>query len=86
MITISKLKVLDNSKIHFTFSDHTEKTIDFKPFIGLDPLSKPLSDAEYFRLVKLYEKGRGIFWPNDYDFCPDFLYQYHPEKITQGIT
>lgn len=81
MISITKLKVLDNMKIHFNFSDDTQKTIDFTPFIGDDKLSKPLSDPVYFRKVELYEFGRGIYWPNDYDFCPDFLRQYQPEEM-----
>lgn len=80
MINITKLKVLDNTKIHFNFNDGTTKTIDFKPFIGEDKLSKPLLDPSYFQKVELYENGRGIYWPNDYDFCPDFLRQYQPEE------
>jgi hypothetical protein len=81
MINIIKFKVLDDKKIHFNFSDNTEKTIDFTPFINEDSLSKPLSDPAYFQKVELYDKGRGIYWPNDFDFCPDFLRQYHqPES------
>lgn len=80
MISITKFEVLDNKKIHFSFSDNTEKTIDFTPFIGADKLSNPLSNPAYFQKVELYEHGRGIYWPNDYDFCPDFLRQYQPEK------
>ena len=79
MISIIRFKVLDNKKIHFSFSDGTEKVIDFKPFIGEDKLSKPLSDPAYFQKVELYENGRGIYWPNDYDFCPDFLHQYQAD-------
>ncbi len=78
MINITKFKVLDNKTIHFNFSDNTEKNIDFDPFIGEDKLSKPLSDPVYFQKVELYEHGRGIYWPNNYDFCPDFLRQYQP--------
>ena len=80
MISITRFEVLDNKKIHFNFSDGTEKTIDFKPFIGEDKLTKPLSDSAYFQKVELYENGRGIYWPNDYDFCPDFLHQYQADK------
>ena len=80
MVRITKFKVLDEKKIHFNFSDDTEKTIDFTPFIGEDKLSKPLSDPAYFQKVELYDNGREIYWPNDYDFCPDFLRQYQPEE------
>lgn len=77
MISITRFEVLDNKKICFNFSDGTEKTIDFAPFIGEDKLSSPLSDSSYFQKVEMYENGRGIYWPNDYDFCPDFLHQHH---------
>lgn len=80
MIKIMKLEVLDDKKIHFNFSDDTEKTIDFTRFIGKDKLSSPLSDPAYFQKVGMYENGRGIYWPNDYDFCPDFLYQYQSNE------
>ena len=76
MVKIDKLSVLDNYKIQLVFSDHTEKTIDFKPFIGNDRFTSQLSSMDYFRKVNVYENGRGIYWPNEYDFCPDFLRNY----------
>lgn len=84
MIRITNFKVLDDKKIHFRFSDGTEKTIDFSPFIGEDALSKPLADPSYFKKVKLYENGRGIYWPNDFDFCPDYLRKYQSEEEPVG--
>jgi hypothetical protein len=76
MIKITDFKLETEKKIHFRFSDGTEKTIDFKPFIGEDSLSKPLSNPTYFKKVELIENGRGIFWPNEFDFCPDFLHKF----------
>ncbi len=76
MIKIEKITILENLRINFQFSDNVEKTIDFKPFIGKDKLTNPLSDPNYFAKVKTYPNGRGIYWPNQYDFCPDFLRQY----------
>jgi len=70
---IKKINFLDDFTIHSLFSDNVEKTVDFKPYIGSDDLSKPLSDPEYFKKVSVYQNGRGIFWPNSYDFCQDFL-------------
>jgi hypothetical protein len=80
MISITKLEVLKNNKIHFVFSDRAEKTVDFTPFIGKSTLSNALLDPKYFQKVELYEHGRGIYWPNDYDFCPDFLRKYQPAE------
>jgi hypothetical protein len=76
MKRIINFKILDNHHIDFTFNDDTNKVIDFSPFIKDDKLSKPLADTSYFNKVQLYENGRGIFWPNEFDFCPDFLYKY----------
>jgi hypothetical protein len=76
MIKIKDFKLQSGKKILFYFNDGTEKTIDFSPFIREDSLSKPLSDPSFFKQVELIENGRGIFWPNDFDFCPDFLYKY----------
>lgn len=80
MISINEFKVVQDKKIHFRFSDGTEKTVDFLPFIGEDKLSKPLLDPVYFQKARLVENGRGIYWPNDFDFCPDFLRQYEVDE------
>ena len=81
MIRILKISLEGNQKICFNFSDNKDKTIDFEPFIGEVILSEPLSDPTYFQKVKLYENGRGIFWSNGFDFCPDFLHQYHVDEM-----
>jgi len=85
LIQIKDLKILEDMKILFSFCDGTEKIIDFSPFIKDDRLSNPLSDPTYFRKVELYENGRGIYWPNGFDFCPDFLFQYQLEKKSELI-
>jgi len=69
------IKVLDDYRIKFEFNDGTVKVIDFNSFIGNDPLTKPLTDLDYFKKVKIYDRGRGIYWDNGYDFCPDYLRQ-----------
>lgn len=70
---ISKIEVFNDQTIRFDFNDGSSKIIDFKPFIGKDPLTSPLSHIDYFKQVKLYDRGRGIYWENGYDFCPDYL-------------
>jgi hypothetical protein len=80
MIRITNYRIEVDKKIHFNFSDGSDKIIDFEPFIGKDKLSQPLSEPTYFGRVALYENGRGIYWPNDFDFCPDFLHQYQVDE------
>ncbi len=79
MTRITHIEVLDNFKIKFEFNDATEKIVDFTQFIGDDVLTRPLSDPEYFRQVQVFENGRGIYWPNGYDVCPDYLRNYVDE-------
>ena len=43
------------------------------PFIKTG-VSSALKDKHFFNLVKV-EDGY-ITWPNGYDFCPEFLYEY----------
>ncbi len=80
MVKITKLNVLKNHHIHFYFDDGMEKTVDFSQFISDAEMTKPLKDEKYFCKVKIYENGRGIFWPNGYDFCPDNIRYYLVEE------
>lgn len=76
MIHIKKINILDDFTIRFFFSDESKKVIDLKPFLRKGTISGALLNPEYFRKAKLYEDGRGIYWPNGFDFCPDFLYSH----------
>lgn len=76
MARIEYLEVLDNYLIRFQFVDGLEKTVDFKPYIKEDSLTKPLSDFNYFKQVSIYQYGSGIYWPNGYDFDPSYLRNY----------
>lgn len=76
MVKIENFEVLENYLIRFRFADGLEKTIDFKPYINDNLLTKPLSDVGYFKQVNVYERGSGIYWPNGYDFDPTYLRNY----------
>ena len=85
MVKILNFQTLDNHLIRFIFADGTTKTTDFKPFIGENSLTKPLADPEYFRQAKLYDRGRGMYWPNRCDVCPDFLRDFAEEARLKFI-
>lgn len=76
MIHIVDSQPLSNAHLLLHFDDGTDKLIDVRPFIGADALTQLLLDPAFFRQAALYPNGRGIFWPNDYDMCPDYL-RYH---------
>lgn len=76
MVKITHLEVLESFQLHLVFDDGVEKIIDGTQFIGEDSFTKPLADPLYFKQVQIYENGRGIYWPNNYDICPDNLRYY----------
>ena len=84
LVRIKNIIILEHFRIKFFFDDNEVRIFDFKPIINKKgELNKPLADPEYFRKVKLYELGRGIYWPNDLDFSADYLhYCSKPEKVT----
>lgn len=82
MIKITKIDVLDNYNLHIYFDDKTDKIIDIKPFIKPGTISGALLEKDFFKKVMIYNNGRGIFWPNDYDLCPDTL-RYHTEGVKE---
>jgi hypothetical protein len=65
------VKPLSNYLLDLTFSDGLHKIVDLQPYIG-PGLSGALREISYFQLVRV-ESGGGIYWPNGYDFCPNFL-------------
>jgi len=58
--------------LKITFSDGLIKVIDVSPFLG-EGISAALNDPIFFDQVSL-DEGGGIYWPNGYDFCPNFLH------------
>jgi hypothetical protein len=60
-------------RIHVTFSDNTEKTIDFRQWLN-GPVFEPLKKPRYFRAFFL--DGGTVAWPNGADIAPETLYEY----------
>ncbi len=60
-------------RVHVTFNDSTEKTIDFKEWLH-GPVFEPLKDVEYFK--RFFLDGWTIAWPNGADIAPETLYEY----------
>lgn len=71
MHRIISARPLPDFMLELVFSDGLEKIVDLRPFIG-QGLSAALRDQDYFCQVAI-ESGGGIYWPNGYDFCPNFL-------------
>ena len=64
-------------RIHVTFNDDSEKTIDFRDWLKgrvFHPLKKP----SYFR--HFFLDGGTIAWPNGADIAPETLCEYQPSQ------
>ncbi|MFO7540718.1 MAG: DUF2442 domain-containing protein [Chloroflexota bacterium] len=77
MHKVKQATPLSEYKLKILFTNDVEKIVDIKPFIGKG-ISTALHDQDFFHQVAIDSSG-GIFWPNGYDFCPNFLYKDVPE-------
>jgi hypothetical protein len=59
-------------RIHLTFNDNSEKTIDFRQWLD-GPVFEPLRDPNYFR--SFFLEGGTVAWPNGADIAPETLYE-----------
>ncbi|MBI3679598.1 MAG: DUF2442 domain-containing protein [Acidobacteria bacterium] len=62
-------------RIHMTFNDNSEKTIDFRQWLD-GPVFEPLKNQSYFR--RFFLDGGTVVWPNGADVAPETLYEYQP--------
>lgn len=60
-------------RIHLTFNDNTEKTVDFSDWLE-GPVFEPLKDPHYFR--RFFLEGGTVVWPNGADVAPETLYEH----------
>lgn len=76
MHKVIKVSPVSGYLLALTFEDETEKIVDIGHFVRKG-ISAPLADQDYFRQVAIDSAG-GIYWPNGYDFCPNYLYEEVP--------
>lgn len=77
MQKVTEVTPVAEYKLKILFADGSEKVVDIAPFIGKG-ISAALRDQNFFEQVAIDSSG-GIYWPNGYDFCPNFLYDDVPE-------
>jgi hypothetical protein len=58
-------------RIHLWFSDGSEKTVDFGPWLD-GPVFEPLHDVAFFR--RFFIDGGTVAWPNGADIAPETLH------------
>ena len=68
-------------RIHLTFNDLSERTVDFRPWLE-GPVFEPLKDPAYFR--EFFVDGGTVAWPNGADIAPETLYEAAASQRTRG--
>jgi len=68
VITVEKVKQLDDYKLELLFNDQSRQVVDFLPFLSssLNPLITKYLDAKEFSKFEINEGD--LEW-NDYDLC-----------------
>lgn len=77
MPAVIKAEYRSEYRIHVTFNDNSEKTIDFKDWLQ-GPIFEPLKDIEYFK--RFFVDGWTISWPNGADIAPETLFEYEEKR------
>ncbi len=68
-------------RIHLTFNDLSERTVDFRPWLE-GPVFEALKDPAYFR--EFFVDGGTVAWPNGADIAPETLYEAAASERTRG--
>ena len=74
---VVKAEYRGDYRIHVTFNDGTEKTIDFRGWLN-GPIFEPLHDLAYFQ--RFFVAGSTVSWPNGADIAPETLYAYEESR------
>lgn len=82
MRKIGNFKLLGDYKIWLEFDNGLQKVVNLKPFLGKG-FTIGLLDKSQFDKVFI-ESGGGLAWPNEYDICPNFLYEL--QEVEQPTT
>jgi len=70
--TVIRAEYRGEYRIHVTFNDGVENTIDFAPWLD-GPIFEPLKDRGYFQ--RFFLDGGTVAWPSGADVAPETLYQ-----------
>src|SRR3990167_5043142 len=70
--SVIRAEYRDGFRIHLTFNDNSERTVDFRPWLD-GPIFEPLKDPNYFQ--RFFLEGGTVVWPNGADIAPETLYE-----------
>ena len=70
---IAEARYTGNYRIWLRFADGIEGEIDLESELWGE-MFEPLKDKGLFARFELYPERNTIYWPNDADLAPEFLY------------
>lgn len=70
---IAEARYAGDYRIWLRFADGVEGEIDLESELWGD-VFEPLRDKAFFAQFRLYPERSTIYWPNDADVAPEFLY------------
>ena len=73
---ITNFEIVAPYTLRIRFDDDTEQTINFEPILHGE-IYGPLRDVSIFNQVRLDPEVRTLIWPNDADFDPADLHDWH---------
>ncbi len=76
MVKVTDFAIVGPYTLRIAFDDGTEQTINFEPVL-YGYYYAPLRDLDFFRQVRLDAEIATLVWPNDADFDPATLYNWH---------
>jgi hypothetical protein len=81
MVSIKKVKTLENLTLDIEFDDGSKGVVHLGPMLPDAILTRPLHNPDFFKLVKMYPDGDGIYWPNNFDLGADMLHYYATTEV-----
>ena len=73
-LSVKSALYLDNYTLRLKFSDGVVKDVDLSNEL-YGQMFAPLKEISFFKKFKVSSELGTIFWPNDADFAPEFLYE-----------
>ena len=80
---IAEAKYAGDYRIWLRFADGSQGEVDLELLLWGE-MFEPLKDKALFAQFALYPERSTIYWPNDADLAPEFLYEQVRRKQRQS--
>ncbi|HEY3874745.1 MAG TPA: DUF2442 domain-containing protein [Candidatus Kapabacteria bacterium] len=81
LVEIVNVEPLEGRRVRLTFDDGIVKIVDVGKLVDGSMFEADFNLPEVFNAVQIYPYGHGIYWPNEFDLCPEMLRYYAEGEI-----